>query len=128
MVQEFGGEKNTYIFFFFFISQQGGGGGGSKLEMLAGVKSQMTGWLSGGIPGLGRGAAGPNEGDAPVSGEINDNEVARDSAQGATTDNVKDDDASRWVSGYVRSTLHATIHSSSYYCANEPFKRATIIL
>lgn len=106
----------------FLFSQQGG----SKLEMLAGVKSQMTGWLSGGIPGLGRGAAGPNEGETPVSGEINDNEVARDSAQGATTDNVKDDDASRWVAGYVRSTLHATIHSSSY-CANEPFARATII-
>ncbi|XP_043483686.1 synapse-associated protein of 47 kDa isoform X2 [Leptopilina heterotoma] len=81
-------------------SQQGGG---SKLEMLAGVKSQMTGWLSGGIPGLGRGAAGPNEGDAPVSGEINDNEVARDSAQGVTTDNVKDDDASRWVAGATGS-------------------------
>ncbi|XP_051163129.1 synapse-associated protein of 47 kDa isoform X2 [Leptopilina boulardi] len=68
--------------------------GGSKLEMLAGVKSQMTGWLSGGIPGLGRGATGPNEGEVPMAGEMNDNEVARDSAQGATTDNVKDDDAS----------------------------------
>ena len=80
--------------------------------MLAGVKSQMTGWLSGGIPGLGRGAAAPGEGDAPLPGEINDNEVARNPAQGATTDNVKDDDASRWVAGYVRSILHATIHSS----------------
>ncbi|XP_051163137.1 synapse-associated protein of 47 kDa isoform X3 [Leptopilina boulardi] len=77
--------------------------GGSKLEMLAGVKSQMTGWLSGGIPGLGRGATGPNEGEVPMAGEMNDNEVARDSAQGATTDNVKDDDASRWVAGATGS-------------------------
>lgn len=94
-----------YLISFLIISQQGG----SKLEMLAGVKSQMTGWLSGGIPGLGRGATGPNEGEVPMAGEMNDNEVARDSAQGATTDNVKDDDASRWVAGYVRSTFHATI-------------------
>ncbi|XP_033210239.1 synapse-associated protein of 47 kDa isoform X2 [Belonocnema kinseyi] len=73
--------------------------GGSKMEMLAGVKSQMTGWLSGGIPGLGRGAAGPAEGETPLPGEINDNEVARDPGQGATTDNVKDDDASSATGG-----------------------------
>lgn len=74
------------------------------MEMLAGVKSQMTGWLSGGIPGLsGRGGAetGEGEGQLPPA-EITDNQATRDT-QSNMPDNVKDDDASRWVTGYVDS-------------------------
>lgn len=73
--------------------------------MLAGVKSQMTGWLSGGIPGLsGRGGTetGEGEGQAAVPAEITDNQTTRD-VQGSVPDSVKDDDASRWVAGYVDS-------------------------
>ncbi|XP_043281514.1 synapse-associated protein of 47 kDa isoform X4 [Venturia canescens] len=74
---------------------------GSKLEMLAGVKSQMTGWLSGGIPGLGRGAAEqtPETGDPQMTGETNDAFASRDTVQGSGPDNVKDDDASSATSG-----------------------------
>ncbi|XP_057323561.1 synapse-associated protein of 47 kDa isoform X9 [Microplitis mediator] len=76
---------------------------GSKMEMLAGVKSQMSGWLSGGIPGLsGRGAAESTEGSGeipPASAEAVDNQTPREIVQGSSPDHVKDDDASRWVSG-----------------------------
>ncbi|XP_053593353.1 synapse-associated protein of 47 kDa isoform X2 [Microplitis demolitor] len=76
---------------------------GSKMEMLAGVKSQMSGWLSGGIPGLsGRGAAETTEGSGeipPASTEAVDNQTPREIVQGSSPDHVKDDDASRWVSG-----------------------------
>ncbi|XP_058793929.1 synapse-associated protein of 47 kDa isoform X3 [Phymastichus coffea] len=76
-------------------------GGSSKLEMLAGVKSQvassMSGWLSGGIPGLNRGGA---------SAEVDQNadplavaESTRDPAVADTTENVKDDDASSATGG-----------------------------
>ncbi|XP_046621153.1 synapse-associated protein 1 [Neodiprion virginianus] len=76
---------------------------GSKLEMLAGVKSQMSGWLSGGIPGLSRGAgvAGQAEGELPASSETAESQTSRESVQGSASDHVKDDDASRWVAGYV---------------------------
>ncbi|XP_068992567.1 synapse-associated protein of 47 kDa isoform X4 [Neodiprion pinetum] len=74
---------------------------GSKLEMLAGVKSQMSGWLSGGIPGLSRGAgvAGQAEGELPASSETAESQTSRESVQGSASDHVKDDDASRWVAG-----------------------------
>ncbi|XP_044576190.1 synapse-associated protein of 47 kDa isoform X2 [Cotesia glomerata] len=75
---------------------------GSKLEMLAGVKSQMTGWLSGGIPGLsGRGAAEATEGGEiqPASAEATENQAPRETTPGPSSEHVKDDDASRWVSG-----------------------------
>lgn len=90
--------------------------GGSKLEMLAGVKSQMSGWLSGGIPGLsGRGAAETAEGGEQISSaETTENQTSRDIVQGTAPDNVKDDDASRWVAGYVDSvTTHADGSKSS---------------
>ncbi|XP_034948684.1 synapse-associated protein of 47 kDa isoform X3 [Chelonus insularis] len=73
---------------------------GSKLEMLAGVKSQMTGWLSGGIPGLtSRGTAEATEGEVQQSGEANENQASGESAQGTSPDHVKDDDASSATGG-----------------------------
>ncbi|XP_044006938.1 synapse-associated protein of 47 kDa isoform X2 [Aphidius gifuensis] len=75
-------------------------GAGGRMEMLAGVKSQMTGWLSGGIPGLsGRGGAetGEGEGQLPPA-EIIDNQSTRDT-QSNMPDNVKDDDASSATGG-----------------------------
>ena len=81
--------------------------------MLAGVKSQMSGifsGLSGGIPGLGRGAAEPTDlTDTQITGDNVDPLATRDSVQASAPDNVKDDDASRWVAGYVGSILHATV-------------------
>lgn len=77
---------------------------GSKLEMLAGVKSQMTGWLSGGIPGLSGRGASEQEGEiGQTPAEANESQTSRESVQGSSPDNVKDDDASRWVAGYVDS-------------------------
>lgn len=75
--------------------------------MLAGVKSQMTGWLSGGIPGLsGRGAGEATEVEAgQQTAEASENQASRENIQGTLPDNVKDDDASRWVAGYVGSVL-----------------------
>lgn len=81
--------------------------------MLAGVKSQMTGWLSGGIPGLGRGATEPTEGADQVAVDTNDELASRDTVQASAPDNVKDDDASRWVAGYVGSILHATVQTKT---------------
>ncbi|XP_057323554.1 synapse-associated protein of 47 kDa isoform X3 [Microplitis mediator] len=76
---------------------------GSKMEMLAGVKSQMSGWLSGGIPGLsGRGAAESTEGSGeipPASAEAVDNQTPREIVQGSSPDHVKDDDASSATGG-----------------------------
>lgn len=79
--------------------------------MLAGVKSQvassMSGWLSGGIPGLNRAGAGA-EGETNAAMDLTDS--TRDSAATAvdiTSENVKDDDASRWVAGYVTMQQHA---------------------
>ncbi|XP_029031978.2 synapse-associated protein 1 isoform X2 [Osmia bicornis bicornis] len=64
--------------------------GSSKLEMLAGVKSQMTGWFSGGIPGLTRGGAHGNEGESqpPANGTQVAQNTQSEPAQ-------KEDDASR---------------------------------
>lgn len=72
--------------------------------MLAGVKSQMTGWLSGGIPGLNRGASGA-EGDPAAAAQ----EQQIQDTPGESLDAVKDDDASRWVAGYVALVLHALV-------------------
>ncbi|XP_011067571.1 PREDICTED: synapse-associated protein of 47 kDa isoform X4 [Acromyrmex echinatior] len=66
---------------------------GNKLEMFAGVKNQMSGWLSGGIPGLSRGA-GAAEGEAPPP--IETEETQPEESQAPVSEQVKDDDASRW--------------------------------
>lgn len=69
---------------------------GNKLEMFAGVKNQMSGWLSGGIPGLSRGA-GAGEGEAqPPPAESEETQLPQES-QAPAGEQVKDDDASRWV-------------------------------
>ncbi|XP_012135182.1 synapse-associated protein 47kD isoform X2 [Megachile rotundata] len=70
--------------------------GSSKLEMLAGVKSQMTGWFSGGIPGLSRGAHG-NESEAQPQAGANGTPIAQNT-QG-TTEHQKEDDASSATGG-----------------------------
>ncbi|XP_072748967.1 synapse-associated protein of 47 kDa isoform X3 [Anoplolepis gracilipes] len=72
---------------------------GNKLEMFAGVKNQMSGWLSGGIPGLSRGA-GAGEGEAPPSAETEESQVPQESqAPAPVGEQVKDDDASRYATG-----------------------------
>ncbi|XP_063995043.1 synapse-associated protein of 47 kDa isoform X1 [Diachasmimorpha longicaudata] len=73
---------------------------GSKLDMLVGVTSQMSGWLSGGISGL-SGRTGTEEGGevGQTPAEANESQTSRESVQGSSPDNVKDDDASRWVAG-----------------------------
>ncbi|XP_015599553.1 synapse-associated protein of 47 kDa isoform X2 [Cephus cinctus] len=77
--------------------------GSSKLEMLAGVKSQMTGWLSGGISGLSRGAGAPGEVDPTQQpnqpGELTETQASGDGVQGSSPDHVKDDDASSATGG-----------------------------
>ncbi|KAM0726641.1 Synapse-associated protein of 47 kDa [Formica fusca] len=70
---------------------------GNKLEMLAGVKNQMSGWLSGGIPGLSRGA-GTGEGEAPPSAETEESQEPQES-QAPVGEQVKDDDASSATGG-----------------------------
>ncbi|XP_011139407.1 synapse-associated protein of 47 kDa isoform X3 [Harpegnathos saltator] len=70
---------------------------GNKLEMFAGVKNQMSGWLSGGIPGLSRGA-GTGEGEAPPPTETSESSQVPQEIQAPAGEQVKDDDASRWAS------------------------------
>ncbi|XP_076237637.1 synapse-associated protein 47kD isoform X2 [Calliopsis andreniformis] len=72
--------------------------GSSKFEMLTGVKTQMTGWFSGGIPGLSRaGAHGAGaEGEAQVQPGVNENQSAQETQ---ATVKTKDDDASSATSG-----------------------------
>lgn len=71
--------------------------------MFAGVKNQMSGWLSGGIPGLSRGA-GAGEGEAPPpTTETEESSQAPQETQAPVGEQVKDDDASRWASEYVAS-------------------------
>lgn len=67
--------------------------------MFAGVKNQMSGWLSGGIPGLSRGA-GAGEGEAPPPTETEESQPLEES-QAPVGEQVKDDDASRYASVYV---------------------------
>ncbi|EGI57269.1 hypothetical protein G5I_14739 [Acromyrmex echinatior] len=69
---------------------------GNKLEMFAGVKNQMSGWLSGGIPGLSRGA-GAAEGEAPPP--IETEETQPEESQAPVSEQVKDDDASSATGG-----------------------------
>ncbi|XP_032454515.1 synapse-associated protein of 47 kDa isoform X8 [Nasonia vitripennis] len=79
--------------------------GSSKLEMLAGVKSQvassMSGWLSGGIPGLNRGGAAAPEGDPSLQQAADPTaaEPATRDPAAASTEHVKDDDASSATGG-----------------------------
>ncbi|KAJ8679009.1 hypothetical protein QAD02_014796, partial [Eretmocerus hayati] len=79
------------------------GSASSKLEMLAGVKSQvassMSGWLSGGIPGLNRGGAGDGSTEVgPQDGTtVEPTPAPRDPA--SVTEHVKDDDASSATGG-----------------------------
>ncbi|XP_061927104.1 synapse-associated protein of 47 kDa isoform X8 [Apis cerana] len=70
---------------------------GSKLDMLVGVKSQMTGWFSGGIPGLSRGGQG-NEGESQGPKTMNGAQVAQTTTEG-TVEQTKDDDASSATGG-----------------------------
>ncbi|OAD55429.1 hypothetical protein WN48_04686 [Eufriesea mexicana] len=75
--------------------------GSSKLDMLVGVKSQMTGWFSGGI--LSRGMTQPAEGEAQAAKTVNGAQ-AQAQAQVApstegTVEQTKDDDASSATSG-----------------------------
>ncbi|XP_012351072.1 synapse-associated protein of 47 kDa isoform X3 [Apis florea] len=69
---------------------------GSKLDMLVGVKSQMTGWFSGGIPGLSRGQG--NEGESQGPKTMNGAQVAQTTTEG-TVEQTKDDDASSATGG-----------------------------
>ncbi|XP_018343695.1 PREDICTED: synapse-associated protein of 47 kDa isoform X2 [Trachymyrmex septentrionalis] len=69
---------------------------GNKLEMFAGVKNQMSGWLSGGIPGLSRGA-GAAEGEAPPPTETEESQP--EESQAPVSEQVKDDDASSATGG-----------------------------
>lgn len=71
---------------------------GNKLEMFAGVKNQMSGWLSGGIPGLSRGA-GAGEGEAPPSAETEEGQVPQETQAPVVGEQVKDDDASSATGG-----------------------------
>ncbi|XP_014224102.1 synapse-associated protein of 47 kDa isoform X1 [Trichogramma pretiosum] len=77
--------------------------GSSKLEMLAGVKSQvassMSGWLSGGIPGLNRAGAATEAGDTATATDADATQATTQAQATASNENVKDDDASRWVAG-----------------------------
>ncbi|XP_020280194.1 synapse-associated protein of 47 kDa isoform X2 [Pseudomyrmex gracilis] len=71
---------------------------GNKLEMFAGVKNQMSGWLSSGIPGLSRGA-GAGEGEAqPPTAESEETQLPQES-QAPAGEQVKDDDASSATGG-----------------------------
>ncbi|XP_025993168.1 synapse-associated protein of 47 kDa isoform X4 [Solenopsis invicta] len=70
---------------------------GNKLEMFAGVKNQMSGWLSGGIPGLSRGA-GAAEGEAPPPGETEESQPQESEAP-VGSEQIKDDDASSATGG-----------------------------
>ena len=82
--------------------------------MLAGVKSQvassMSGWLSGGIPGLNRGGGSSSidpDPNAPIATDATtEQQRTRDPS---SNDNVKDDDASRWVAGYVTMLASRTL-------------------
>ncbi|XP_017884209.1 synapse-associated protein of 47 kDa isoform X2 [Ceratina calcarata] len=69
--------------------------GGSKLDMLVGVKSQMTGWFTG-IPGLSRGQGG--EGEAQP-GAPNDAQVLQNTEAAPAEEPTKDDDASSATGG-----------------------------
>ncbi|XP_077278093.1 synapse-associated protein 47kD isoform X2 [Temnothorax americanus] len=69
---------------------------GNKLEMFAGVKNQMSGWLSGSIPGLSRGA-GAAEGEAPPPTETEESQPQE--TESPVGEQIKDDDASSATGG-----------------------------
>ena len=71
--------------------------------MLAGVKSQMSGWLSGGIPGLNRGNTATGEGDEAAGATESGQQATTGETVASAPEHVKDDDASRWVAGYVKA-------------------------
>ncbi|CAB0035924.1 unnamed protein product [Trichogramma brassicae] len=77
--------------------------GSSKLEMLAGVKSQvassMSGWLSGGIPGLNRAGATTEAGDTAAATDADATQATTQAQATASNENVKDDDASSATGG-----------------------------
>lgn len=85
--------------------------------MLAGVKSQMSGWLSGGIPGLSRATGGgpPVEGEVPPPSDTAESQTSRESVQGSASEHVKDDDASRWVAGYVCVRCYGTTYINKLF-------------
>lgn len=98
--------------------------------MLAGVKSQVAssvgGWLSGAtgaIPGLNRGATETDPNQQQQSGVESTDQTSRDPTESAT-EHVKDDDASRWVEGYVKAAASRTPRSS---CLRRPEQLRTIL-
>lgn len=88
----------------------------------------MSGWLSGGIPGLNRGGAAAPEGDPSLqqAADTTVPEPATRDPAAASTEHVKDDDASRWVAGYVTAdsrTLSVSLSEVScvYIYAAAPY-------
>jgi hypothetical protein len=70
---------------------------GSKLEMLSSVKSQMTGWLSMGVPGLRKGdePAAENQ-DMSAAGEVKpevESPASEKSVKGSPGEQKEDDDS-----------------------------------
>ncbi|XP_071863219.1 synapse-associated protein 47kD isoform X3 [Bombus fervidus] len=65
-------------------------------SMLVGVKSQMTGWFSGGIPGLSRGAGQGADGESQAGKPMNGSQMAQNT-ESTVAEQTKDDDASSWT-------------------------------
>ncbi|XP_048267666.1 synapse-associated protein of 47 kDa-like isoform X3 [Bombus affinis] len=65
-------------------------------SMLVGVKSQMTGWFSGGIPGLSRGAGQGADGESQAGKPMNGAQMAQNT-ESTVAEQTKDDDASSWT-------------------------------
>ncbi|XP_060817115.1 synapse-associated protein of 47 kDa-like isoform X3 [Bombus pascuorum] len=65
-------------------------------SMLVGVKSQMTGWFSGGIPGLSRGAGQGGDGESQAGKPMNGAQMAQNT-ESTVAEQTKDDDASSWT-------------------------------
>lgn len=63
-------------------------------SMLVGVKSQMTGWFSGGIPGLSRGVGQGADGESQAGKPMNGAQMAQNT-ESTVEEQTKDDDASR---------------------------------
>ncbi|XP_003488904.1 synapse-associated protein 1-like isoform X2 [Bombus vosnesenskii] len=67
-------------------------------SMLVGVKSQMTGWFSGGIPGLSRGAGQGGDGESQAGKPMNGAQMAQNT-ESTVAEQTKDDDASSATGG-----------------------------
>lgn len=65
---------------------------GSKLEMLSSVKSQMSGWLSMGVPGLRKGDEPPTEGQETGKPEA-ESPASEKSVKGSPVEQKEDDDS-----------------------------------